>query len=90
MFFFSSRKLLACSCFLLLLSSFNLFASNISERLEEAERIKSTQPVKFANILKDISNIQTELSYQEKSLFNYLKAYQLAFMGKANEALPIL
>ncbi len=75
---------------ILLFSSFNIFADELSEQLKEAESIKSTQPVIFANLLKKISNKKAKLTYQQKSLFNYLRAYQLAFMGKANEALPIL
>jgi len=86
---YSRKSLIFLNIFLLFLP-FGSYANEISEQLIRAEKIKSSQPIEFENLLEDIATKNEQLKPQQRYLLKYLQAYQLVFVGKASSALPVL
>jgi len=88
--FNKSRTIYHCIVlFMLLFVSISQAATNIEQLLESANNVRTSDPSKFSLILKELKNKSKQLTKQQNYYLNYLKAYQLTFIGKALEAIPI-
>ena len=70
-------------------NSFGNTTAEIEKLLESADKIRSSDPIKFSTLIDQISNKANQMSVQQKHYLNYLRAYKLTFIGKAQEALPL-
>ncbi|WP_139381606.1 sensor domain-containing diguanylate cyclase [Pseudoxanthomonas indica] len=73
--------LLACNC---------LAAPAVSELLEQAETLRSSDPARFDALLTQVSQRKQELSSAQGQQLAYLQAYRLAFAGDYDNAIPRL
>lgn len=63
---------------------------DIYKSLENIDEIRTSDPKSFSILLSEISNKQDLMSKAERYFFDYLNAYKLIYIGKSQEALPLL
>jgi len=64
--------------------------ADIYKSLENIDEIRTSDPKRFSILLSEISNKQDLMSKAERYFFDYLNAYKLIYIGKPQEALPLL
>ena len=64
-------------------------ATQIYKSLENADKVRTSEPDKFSKLLSELSKKTAQMSAQENYYLKYLQAYELIFAGKAKEALPL-
>ncbi|MCW8832877.1 MAG: hypothetical protein OQK03_06130, partial [Colwellia sp.] len=88
-----SKSNLYLTLFLLLFSYAQNASANISsdidQLLENANKIRTSDPAKFEALLTELEKKSPKLTKQQSYYLNYLQAYKLTFNGKAQEALPL-
>ena len=58
----------------------------IWDKLALADSIRRTKPIKFNQLISDLTIYQDDFSIEEKYLYKLLYAYRLTYSGKYNEA----
>jgi len=76
------------SIFLLLFATFST-SETLLNKLELADKIKSSDVKKFNSLLLDIESNESQLSNDSSSYFNLLKAYQHSYSGNIKQAQEI-
>jgi len=71
------------------LANDNLYIQN-QQQLAQADKLRSSNPEKFNQLLLQLSKKQALLTKEQKNYFQYLESYQLVFQGHFKEALVIL
>lgn len=64
--------------------------SDLSQALEQADRIKTSNHVEFVKLLQRLGHEEAKLSPRQQWYFRYLDAWQVAYDGNYDSATPLL
>lgn len=77
---------LGCFCF----SVFSSDLLDYSQIIEEAEKIKSSEPIRYRNMVSELSAVKNKLSLHQQDRITYLEAYLEVFSGEFREAVELV
>lgn len=63
--------------------------ADIDQLLEATDKVRSSDPTKFSELLSELSTQAAQMSSQQSHYFSYLKAYKLTYSGKSKQAFSI-
>jgi len=91
-----NKKRVSSLCFTLFLLFFSFLGNasdiantDIDQLLESANKVRTSNPTLFSNILNRLNAQQEEMTSEQEYYFTYLKAYKLTYNGKTQQSIPI-
>lgn len=69
--------------------SFSTFANEIQSKLDQANALRTSQPVLVAQIISELEKKTAEMSGTQKDQFIFVKAYSAGFSGQLEQAIEI-
>ena len=69
--------------------SFSTFANEIQSKLDQANALRTSQPVLVAQIISELEKKTAEMSGTQKDQFIFVKAYSAGFSGRLEQAIEI-